>query len=399
MRLKQGREQRTGQVIDLLYELDEEKKLFRRTVRDFSEKVIRPQVDHMWETGEFPYEIVRQMGDLGILGIPWPEEYGGAGGDYLAYAIAVEEIARVDGSCAITVEAHISLGSSPFYYYGSEEQKREWLVPLAQGKILGAFGLTEPEAGSDAGNTKTKAELVGGEWVINGTKCFITNPGTEMSGVVTVTVVTGVRPSGKKEISNIFVPKGTPGYNVAPKYKKMGWHASDTRELNFEDCRVPEQNLIGKRGEGFRQFLDCLDGGRIAIAALAVGTAQGAFEESLSYARERVQFNKPIGKFQAIQFKLADMATEIELARNLTYKAAAMRDSKVSHTKEAAMAKLYASEMCMRTTTQAVQVFGGYGYMDEYPVSRFFRDAKILEIGEGTSEVQRMVISRELGLR
>jgi short/branched chain acyl-CoA dehydrogenase len=386
-------------VIDLLYELDEEKKLFRRTVRDFSEKVIRPQVDNMWETGEFPYEIVRQMGDLGILGIPWPEEYGGAGGDYLAYAIAVEEIARVDGSCAITVEAHISLGSSPFFYYGSEEQKREWLEPLAQGKILGAFGLTEPEAGSDAGNTKTKAELVGGEWVINGTKCFITNPGTEMSGVVTVTVVTGVRPSGKKEISNIFVPKGTPGYNIAPKYKKMGWHASDTRELNFEDCRVPEGNLIGKRGEGFRQFLDCLDGGRIAIAALAVGTAQGAFEESLNYARERVQFNKPIGKFQAIQFKLADMATEIELARNLTYKAAAMRDSKVPHTKEASMAKLYASEMCMRTTTQAVQIFGGYGYMDEYPVSRFFRDAKILEIGEGTSEVQRMVISRELGLR
>jgi butyryl-CoA dehydrogenase len=383
----------------LLYELDEEKKLFRTTVRDFSEQVIRPQTDHLWETGEFPYDIVKQMGDLGILGIPWPEEYGGAGGDYLAYAIAVEEIARVDGSCAITVEAHISLGSSPFFYYGSEEQKQEWLVPLAEGRILGSFGLTEPEAGSDAGNTQTKAELSGGEWVINGTKCFITNPGTEMSGVVTVTVVTGVREGGRKEISNIYIPTGTPGYNIAPKYKKMGWHASDTRELNFEDCRVPAGNIIGKRGEGFRQFMDCLDGGRIAIAALAVGNAQGAFEESLKYARERVQFGRPIGKFQAIQFKLADMATDIEVARDITYKAAAMRDAHVPHTKEAAMAKLFASEMCMRTASQAVQVFGGYGFMDEYPVSRFFRDAKILEIGEGTSEVQRMVIARELGLR
>jgi short/branched chain acyl-CoA dehydrogenase len=383
----------------LLYELDEEKLLFRKTVRDFSEQVIRPQTDHLWETGEFPYEIVKQMGELGILGIPWPEEYGGAGGDYLAYAIAVEEIARVDGSCAITVEAHISLGSSPFYYYGSEEQKKEWLEPLARGEMLGAFGLTEPEAGSDAGNTKTKAELVDGEWVINGTKCFITNPGTDMSGVVTITVVTGTRDNGRKEISNIYVPKGTPGYNIAPKYKKMGWHASDTRELNFDDCRVPESNLIGKRGEGFRQFLDCLDGGRIAIAALAVGTAQGAFEESLRYAGEREQFDRPIAEFQAIQFKLADMATNIELARNITYKAAAMRDAGMPHTKEAAMAKLFSSEMCMSTTRDAVQIFGGYGYMDEYPVSRFFRDAKILEIGEGTSEVQRLVISRELGLR
>lgn len=382
----------------LLFELDEEKKLFRQMVRDFAEQEIRPHVDRLWETGEFPYDIVRKMGELGLLGIPWPEEYGGAGGDYLAYAVAVEELARVDGSCAITMEAHISLGSAPFYYYGTEEQKREWLVPLAQGKMLGAFGLTEPEAGSDAGNTKTRAELKDGYWVINGTKCFITNPGTEMSGVVTITAVTGIRPSGKKEISNIFIPNGTPGYNIAPKYKKMGWHASDTRELNFVDCRVPEENLIGKRGEGFKQFLDCLDGGRIAIAALAVGTAQGAFEEALRYAKERVQFGQPIGKFQAVQFKLADMATEIELARNMAYKAAAMRDAGVPHTKEASMAKLFASEMCMRTTTQAVQIFGGYGFMDEYPVSRYFRDAKILEIGEGTSEVQRMVISRELGL-
>lgn len=382
----------------MLFDLDDEKKLFRRTVRDFAEKEIRPQVDHLWETGEFPYEIVRKMGELGFLGIPWPEKYGGAGGDYLAYVIAVEELARVDGACAVTVEAHISLGSAPFYYYGSEDQKREWLVPLARGEMLGAFGLTEPEAGSDAGNTRTRAELRDGEWVINGTKCFITNPGTEMSGVVTITAVTDIAPDGRKEISNIFIPRGTPGYNIAPKYRKMGWHASDTRELNFVDCHVPEDNLIGRRGEGFSQFLDCLDGGRVAMAGLAVGTAQGAFEEALRYARERVQFGRPIGKFQAIQFKLADMATDIELARNLTYKAAAMRDAGLPHTKEASMAKLFASEMCNRAASQAVQIFGGYGFMDEYPVSRFFRDAKILEIGEGTSEVQRMVISRELGL-
>jgi short-chain 2-methylacyl-CoA dehydrogenase len=386
-------------VRGLLFELDQEKKLFRDSVRDFSEKVIRPQTDHMWETGEFPYDIIKQMGELGILGIPWPEEYGGAGGDYLAYAIGVEEIARVDGSCAITLEAHISLGSSPFYYFGTEAQKQEWLVPLAQGKMLGAFGLTEPEAGSDSANTQTKAELADGEWVINGTKCFITGAGTDMSGVVTLTVATGTTPEGRKEISNIFVPNGTPGYTQAPKYKKMGWHASDTRELNFDDCHVPEGNLIGKRGEGFRQFMNILDGGRIAIAALSVGTAQGAYEEALNYAKQRVQFGKPICQFQAIQWKLADMATHIELARNMTYKAAAMRDAGVRHTKEAAMAKLFASEMCMNACTQAVQIFGGYGFMDEYPVSRFFRDAKVLEIGEGTSEVQRMVISREIGLR
>ena len=382
----------------MLFDLDDEKKLFRRTVRDFAEQEIRPQVDHLWETGEFPYEIVRKMGKLGLLGTPWPEEYGGAGGDYLAYVIAVEELARVDGACAVTVEAHISLGSAPFYYYGSEDQKREWLIPLARGEMLGAFGLTEPEAGSDAGNTRTRAELKNGEWVINGTKCFITNPGTEMSGVVTITAVTDVAPDGRKEISNIFIPKGTPGYNIAPQYRKMGWHASDTRELNFVDCHVPEGNLIGRRGEGFSQFLDCLDGGRVAMAGLAVGTAQGAFEEALRYARERVQFGRPIGRFQAIQFMLADMATDIELARNLTYKAAAMRDAGLPHTKEASMAKLFASEMCNRAASQAVQIFGGYGFMDEYPVSRFFRDAKILEIGEGTSEVQRMVISRELGV-
>ncbi len=383
---------------EVAYDLDEEKRLFRASVRDFAEKEIRPRADELWETGEFPYDLVRKMGQMGLMGIPWPEEYGGSGGDYLSYVIAVEEVARVDGSCAITLEAHISLGSSPIYYFGSEEQKREWLVPLARGEKLAAFGLTEPEAGSDARNTKTRAELVDGHWVINGTKCFITNAGTEISAGVTITAVTGIGRDGKKEISNIFVPTGTPGYQIGPKYKKMGWHASDTRELNFSDCRVPESHLIGKRGEGFRQFLYCLDGGRIAIAALAVGTAQGAFEEALRYAKERVQFGKTLSHFQAIQFKLADMATEIELARNFTYRAAALRDAGRPHTREAAMAKLFASEMCMRTTTQAVQIFGGYGYMDEYPVSRYFRDAKVLEIGEGTSEVQRMVIARELGL-
>ncbi len=382
----------------MLFELDEEKTLFRNSVRDFAEQEIRPKVEEMWESGEFPYDIIEKMADMGLMGIPWPEEYGGSGGDELAFAIAVEEIARVDGSCAITLEAHTCLGSAPIYHFGTEEQKREWLVPLAQGKALGAFGLTEPEAGSDAGNTKTNARLEKGQWVINGTKCFITNAGTDISAGVTITVVTGTREDGKKEISNIYVPKGTPGYNIAPKYKKMGWHASDTRELHFDECRVPEGNLIGKRGEGFRQFLKCLDGGRIAIAALAVGTAQGCLEESIRYAKERVQFGQPIGKFQAIQFKLADMATNIELARTFTYKAAALRDAGKPHTKEASMAKLFASEMCMQAAVQAVQIFGGYGYMEEYAVSRFFRDAKILEIGEGTSEVQRLVISRELGL-
>ena len=382
----------------MLFELDEEKKLFRSTVRDFAEKVIRPRVEELWEGGEFPYDIVKQMGEMGLFGIPYPEEYGGSGGDYLAYSIAVEELARLDGAIAITVEAHTSLGESSFYYFGTEEQKQKWLVPMAQGKMLGAFGLTEPEAGSDAGATRTTARLENGQWVINGTKCFITNAGTDITGGVTVTAVTGVKDDGRKEISTIFVPNGTPGYTIAPKYHKVGWHASDTRELHFDDCRVPEENLVGVRGEGFKQFLSILDGGRIAIAALAVGQSQGAFEEALRYAKERKQFGRPIGSFQAIAFKLADMATNIELARNLTYKAAAMRDAGVPHSKEAAMAKLFASEANMRNVTEAVQIFGGYGFMNEYAVSRFFRDAKILEIGEGTSEVQRMVISRALGL-
>jgi alkylation response protein AidB-like acyl-CoA dehydrogenase len=382
----------------LLFELDEEKRLFRSTVRDFAEKVIRPRVEQLWDEGDFPYDIIKQMGEMGLFGIPYPEEYGGSGGDYLAYSIAVEELARLDGAIAITVEAHTSLGEANFYHFGTEEQKRQWLVPMAQGKMLGAFGLTEPEAGSDAGATRTTARLENGQWVINGTKCFITNAGTDITGGVTVTAVTGVSDTGKKEISTIFVPNGTPGYTIAPKYHKVGWHASDTRELHFDDCRVPEENLVGKPGEGFKQFLSILDGGRIAIAALAVGQSQGAFEESLKYAKERVQFGRPIGKNQAVAFKLADMATNIELARNLTYKAAAMRDAGVPHSTEAAMAKLFASEANMRNVTEAVQIFGGYGFMNEYAVSRFFRDAKILEIGEGTSEVQRMIISRALGL-
>ncbi|MHB8780379.1 MAG: acyl-CoA dehydrogenase family protein [Candidatus Geothermincolia bacterium] len=381
----------------MLFTLGEEKQLFRNMVRDFAEKEVRPQVDHLWESGEFPYEIIRKMGELGIMGIPWPEEYGGSDGDYLSYVIAVEELARVESVCAITLEAHISLGSSPIYYYGSEEQKRDWLAPLAKGEKLAAFGLTEPEAGSDARNTKTTAVLDGDEWVINGTKCFITNAGTDMSMGVTVTAVTG-SDNGRTRISNIFIPKGTPGYSVAPKYKKMGWHASDTRELSFSDCRVPATNVIGKEGEGFAQFLHCLDGGRVAIAGLAIGNSRGCLEECIKYSRERKQFGKPIASFQAVAFKMADMATQIEAARNLTYKAAAMRDAGVPHTAEAAMAKLFASEMNTNNVSQAVQVFGGYGFVDEYPVSRFYRDAKILEIGEGTSEVQRIVISRALGL-
>ncbi len=382
----------------MLFELDDDKQMFRSAVREFAEKEIRPRAEELWDKGEFPYDIVKKMGELGYLGIPWPEEYGGAGGDYLEYIIAVEELARIDGACAITVEAHISLGSSGFYYFGTEEQKQKWLVPCAEGKQLASFGLTEPEAGSDSGGTRTTARLENGEWVINGSKCFITNAGTDMTLGVTVTAVTGVKENGKKEISTIFVPNGTPGYDIAPKYHKIGWHASDTRELSFNDCRVPEENLIGKVGEGFKQFMNILDGGRIAIAGLSLGQSQGAFEESLAYAKDRVQFGQPIGKNQAIAFKLADMATEIELGRNMTYKAAAMRDAKVPHSKEASMAKLFTSEANTRIVTQAMQIFGGYSFMNEYAVSRFWRDAKILEIGEGTSEVQRLVISRHLGL-
>lgn len=381
-----------------MYELPEEKRVFRATIREFAEKEIRPRVGELWESGEFPYDIVKRLGEMGILGIFFPEEYGGAGGDHLDACIAVEEIARVDGSCAITVEAHICLGSSPIFLYGNEEQKQKWLRPCASGERLIAFGLTEPDAGTDTQGMKTSAVIDGNEWIINGTKCFITNAGTDITIGVVLAAVTGIRDDGRPEITNIFVPNGTDGYSIAPKYNKMGWHASDTREINFADCRVPVENQIGERGKGLSQFMDILDGGRILIGALSVGQSQGCLDECIAYAKERKQFGKPIGKFQSIAFAIADMATSIEASRLMVWKAAKMRDEGKEHAKEAAMAKLFASEAANDIASRAVRIFGGYGFMDEYQVSRIYRDVKILEIGEGTSEVQRLIISRRLGL-
>jgi alkylation response protein AidB-like acyl-CoA dehydrogenase len=343
----------------------------------------------------FPYEIVAQLGKLNLMGIPFPEEYGGAGGDTLAYALAVEELTRVDSSVAITLCAHTSLGTQPLYLFGSEEQKREWLPRLCSGERLGAFGLTEPEAGSDAGNTRTRARL-------DGAKQFITNAGTDISGIVCITAVTGQEPAGAgangaKEISNIIVANGTPGYEQGEPYRKMGWNASDTRPLTFSDCRVPQENLLGPRGQGFKQFLHILDIGRIGVAAMGVGLAQGALDEALKYARERRAFGKPISKFQAIQAKLADMSVEIEAARLLVYKAAREKDAGRNFTLTAAQAKLKTGRLAVRCAEEAVQIHGGYGFIEEYPVCRFYRDAKILTIGEGTDEVQQMVIARALG--
>jgi alkylation response protein AidB-like acyl-CoA dehydrogenase len=336
------------------------------------------------------------MSELGFMGIPFPEEYGGGGADTLSYAIAIEELARIDSSVAITVAANTSLGTSPIYYWGTEEQKQEWLPDLCAGKRLGAFGLTEPEAGSDAGNTKTRAELVDGEWVINGAKQFITNSGTDISGCVTITAVTGQTDRGP-EISNLIVPNGTPGYEVGEPYRKMGWNASDTRPLAFDDARVPEANLLGPRGEGFHQFLQILDGGRISVAAMGVGLAQGALDEAIKYAKERQAFGKPISKFQAIQAKIADLSSQIEAARLLTWRAAVEKDRGENFSLTAAQAKLITGRLAVRASEEAVQIHGGYGYIEEYPVCRFYRDAKILTIGEGTDEVQQMVIARALG--
>jgi alkylation response protein AidB-like acyl-CoA dehydrogenase len=340
----------------------------------------------------FPYEIVRELGELGLMGIPFPAEYGGAGADTLAYALAVEELARVDSSVAITVCAHISLGTQPIYLFGSEEQKREWLPRLCAGEILGAFGLTEPEAGSDAGNTKTRAALEDGEWVIDGSKQFITNAGTDISGLVTITARTG-----EDEISNLIVANGTPGYEQEEPYRKMGWNASDTRGLRFSGCRVPEGNLLGHRGAGLRQFLEVLDGGRVGVAAMGVGLAQGAFDEALSYARERHAFGRPISSFQAIQGKLADMSCEIEATRLLVHRAAREKDLGRDYKLTAAQAKLKSGRLAVRCAEEAVQIHGGYGFIEEYPVCRFYRDAKILTIGEGTDEIQQLVIARALG--
>ena len=374
------------------FDLTDEQQDIRRLVRDFADAEVRPVAEELDREKRFPYEIVAKLGGLGLMGIPYPEEYGGGGADNLSYAIAIEELGRVDSSVAITVAAHTSLGTWPLYAFGSDEQKAEWMPRLCSGELLGAFGLTEPEAGSDAGNVRTRAELDGDDWVINGAKQFITNSGTDISGFVTITARTGA-----DEVSNLLVPNGTPGYEVGEPYRKMGWNASDTRPLSFEDCRVPEENLVGQRGQGFKQFLQTLDGGRIGVSALGVGLAQGALDEALAYAKERVAFGKPISKYQAIQMKLADLSTEIEAARLLTYKAAIEKDLGRNFSLTAAQAKLKTGRLAVRATEEAVQIHGGYGYIEEYPVCRFYRDAKILTIGEGTDEVQQMVIARALG--
>jgi short-chain 2-methylacyl-CoA dehydrogenase len=379
------------------FELTDEQRLLRDTVRDFARQEVAPIAEELDRTKSFPYELVAKMGELGLMGIPFPEEYGGGGADTLSYALAVEELTRVDSSVAITMAAHTSLGTMPIHLWGTDQQKDDWLPQLCSGQKLAAFGLTEPEAGSDAGNTKTRASLEDGEWVVNGAKQFITNSGTEISGCVTITAVTG-QSNGTKEISNLIVPNGTPGYEAGEPYRKMGWNASDTRPLTFDDCRVPEGNLLGRRGEGFKQFLQILDGGRIGVAAMGVGLAQGALDEAISYAKERQAFGRPIGKFQAIQAKIADISAQIEASRLLVYRAAIEKDRGDPFTLTAAQAKLITGRLAVRATEEAVQIHGGYGYIEEYPVCRFYRDAKILTIGEGTDEVQQMVIARQLGV-
>lgn len=380
------------------HRLDPEHEELRKTVEQFARESVAPVIGDYYERDAFPYELVAGLGRMGLFGLPFPEEYGGMGGDYLALALALEELARVDSSVAITLEAGVGLGMMPIYRFGSEAQKQQWLPRLCAGEILGAFGLTEPGSGSDAAALRTTARLDGGEWVINGTKAFITNSGTDITGLVTVTAVTGDRDDGRKEISAIIVPSGTPGFTVSKKYSKVGWNASDTHELSFTDCRVPEANLLGGRGRGFAQFMQTLDEGRIAIAALATGLAQGCVDESLRYVRERVAFGRPIGEFQAIQFKIADMETRTHTARLAYYHAAAKLVAGEPVKKDAAIAKLVSSNAAMDNARDATQIFGGYGFMNEFPVGRFYRDAKILEIGEGTSEVQRMLIARELGV-
>jgi len=380
------------------FDLSDDHRLLRDTVREFAEQEIAPVAEELDRTKAFPYEIVRRLGELDLMGIPFPEEYGGAGSDSLAYALAVEELARVDSSVAITLCAHTSLGTQPIYLFGSEQQKREWLPRLCSGERLGAFGLTEPDAGSDAGNVKTRAALEHGDWVINGSKQFITNAGTDISGVVVITAVTGTAAgSAEKEISNLLVPNGTPGYEPGTPYRKMGWNASDTRPLSFTDCRVQEENLVGARGAGLRQFLHTLDIGRIGVAAMGVGLAQGAFDQALAYAKQRHAFGRPISTFQAIQGKLANLSTEIDATRLLVHKAAWLKDNARNFTLTAAQAKLKSGRLAVRAAEEAVQIHGGYGYIEEYPVCRFYRDAKILTIGEGTDEVQELVIARALG--
>ncbi|MFZ3557708.1 acyl-CoA dehydrogenase family protein [Streptomyces sp. BH055] len=382
------------------HHLSPEHEELRRTVEEFAHEVVAPKIGDFYERHEFPYEIVREMGRMGLFGLPFPEEYGGMGGDYLALGIALEELARVDSSVAITLEAGVSLGAMPIHLFGTEEQKREWLPKLCAGEVLGAFGLTEPEAGSDAGGTRTTAvrDEETGDWIINGTKCFITNSGTDITGLVTVTAVTDRTADGRPAISSIIVPSGTPGFTVAAPYSKVGWNASDTRELHFDDVRVPAANLLGTEGRGFAQFLRILDEGRVAISALATGLAQGCVDESVKYAKERHAFGRSIGGYQAIQFKIADMEMKAHTARLAWRDAASRLVSGEPFKKEAALAKLYSSTVAVDNAREATQIHGGYGFMNEYPVARMWRDSKILEIGEGTSEVQRMLIARELGL-
>jgi short/branched chain acyl-CoA dehydrogenase len=374
------------------FDLSEDHELLRQTVRDFAVERIAPVAEELDREHRFPYDIVAALAELGLMGIPIPEVHGGSGGDTLAYALAIEELTRIDSSVAITVAAHTSLGTMPILLFGSDAQKERWLPDLASGRRLAAFGLTEPEAGSDAGATRTTAELRDGDWVVNGSKIFITNAGTDITALVTITARTG-----EGEISNIVVPNGTDGYEISTTMQKLGWRASDTRELSFRDCAVPEEHLLGTRGAGLRQFLEILDGGRISIAAMGLGLAQGAYDLASAYARERKQFGQPIGKFQAIQFQLADMATEIEAGRNLVYKAAWLKDQGRPFAQAAAIAKLYTGELAHRVANSALQIHGGYGFMDEYAISRLYRDQKVLEIGEGTNEIQRLVIARGLG--
>jgi alkylation response protein AidB-like acyl-CoA dehydrogenase len=375
------------------FDVEREHKLVRDTVRQFALEKIAPVAEELDREKRFPYELVAELADLGLMGMTIPEEYGGGGTDTLSYAIAVEELTRIDSSVAITVAAHHSLGTLPIYYFGTEEQKRQWLPDLASGRALAAFGLTEANAGSDAGATRTTATLDGGEWVVDGSKIFITNAGTDITACVTITALTG-----EGEISNIIVPNGTPGYVISEPMQKLGWRASDTRELSFQGVRVPEANLLGPRGEGFRQFMQILDGGRISVAAMGVGLAQGCYDLAHGYALEREQFGRPIAKFQSVQTMLVDMATEIEAARDLVWKAAWEKDQGRDFGKTAAMAKLFSGELSHRAANWALQIHGGYGFMDEYAISRLYRDQKILEIGEGTNEVQRMVIAKHLGL-
>jgi alkylation response protein AidB-like acyl-CoA dehydrogenase len=375
------------------YELTDEQELVRQTVRDFAVSRVAPVAEELDREARFPYEIVAELAELGLMGMPIAEEYGGAGTDTVSYAIAIEELTRIDSSVAITVAAHTSLGTMPIYLFGNEEQKQEWLPQLTSGARLAAFGLTEPDAGSDAGATRTRAELDDGELVVNGSKIFITNAGTDITACVTITALTA-----DGEVSNVIVPNGTPGYEISAPMHKLGWHASDTRELSFKDCRVPEGNLLGERGKGFQQFMEILDGGRISVASMGVGLAQGAYDLAFAYAQERQQFGRPISKFQAIQFQLADMATEIEAGRQLVYRAAWLKDQRRPFALAAAQAKLYTGLLSNRAVNAALQIHGGYGFMDEFAISRLYRDQKILEIGEGTNEVQRLVIARLLGL-